>query len=106
MHAGGRQEDVLTIADACLESLKAVACSAFADHGELLRAEGGDIPEDVWKVFHDTESDKNEVLTAACCAKDVDFQCFDLLIMAMFIHEYTVVDIAFVVVSLSCNNVV
>lgn len=59
--SGGGQEGVFAIADACLPSLKAVACSAFADHGELLQGGGGDHPEEVWAVFQDAESGGSKV---------------------------------------------
>jgi hypothetical protein len=58
---GARQGDVLAIADACLCSLKALACSAFADYGEMLQGEGGDSPEDVWDAFRSADQDATEV---------------------------------------------
>lgn len=69
MHASGQSpDDVLSIAGACMGSLKAITCSAFADHGELLTGTGGDNPEEVWEAFQNPpkraeneESQENEV---------------------------------------------
>jgi hypothetical protein len=69
MHAGSSEREVLAIADACLPSFKAVAFCAFEDHGEMLRGEGGDHPEEVWSAFPCTDQDGNEVrlhLSAVC----------------------------------------